>query len=108
VECKTSSIGSWEQYDIVDAGGGFVAFKAHSNNNYLSARLDDANKTVKPVATTIQAWEQFQIVSAGGGMVAFKANANGLYVQSFQNNTTTYPLLAQGAAIGSWETMICQ
>ena len=107
-ECNRTSVGPWEQYDIVDAGGGWVGLKAHANNLYLSADMNNANKLVRAGwATTIGSWEKFQIVNAGGGMVGLKANANGLYVQSNQN-MTNYPLLAQGASIGTWEHFICQ
>ena len=38
-----TSVGGWEQFQIVDAGGGFIALRAVSNGRYVSADTNRAN-----------------------------------------------------------------
>jgi hypothetical protein len=101
------SVGAWEQFDIVDAGGGYVALRSRANNLYVQADMNDANKTLKAAGTAIGAWEKFQFVSAGNGWYGLKSAANGLYV-SADLNVANGPLEAKWATtIGGWEQFQC-
>jgi hypothetical protein len=93
-----TSYGPWEQYQIVDAGGGLVAFKALANNNYVSVQ---SNNQLIAVATTIGANEKFQIIDAGGSDINIKANVNGKFVCA--DISTTLPLTADRTTAGAWE-----
>ncbi|HTA20005.1 MAG TPA: hypothetical protein VK989_11970, partial [Polyangia bacterium] len=108
VMAQASTVSTWEQYDIVDAGGGFVALKSHMNNDYVSADLSvSASAPLRARSTTIGAWEQFKFVQQSNGYYAIQANANGKYV-SARIDTASTPLQALAASPSAWEYFSCQ
>jgi hypothetical protein len=105
---KVSAIGQWEQYDIVDAGGGYVALKSHTNGNYVSADLGvSSSGPLRARSGSIGGWEKFQFVKQSNGYYAIKANANGNYV-SARVDTTFAPLQASAGSANAWEMFTCQ
>jgi hypothetical protein len=95
-----TSVGTWEQFTLVDAGSGNVALLSHANNQYVCA---DNTGTSPLIAnrTAIGTWESFQLIRNSNGTVSFKALANNQYVCA--DNTGTSPLIANRTAIGTWE-----
>src|SRR5689334_9023073 len=54
-----ASVDAWEQFQVVDAGGGFIAFRSIGTGLFVSA--DQARATYAPLVadrTTISSWEQ--------------------------------------------------
>jgi hypothetical protein len=95
-----TAIGTWEQFDLLDAGGGNVALRAHSNNMIVTAE----NAGTQPLIanrTAIGGWETFQLTHNPDGSVSLKALANNNYVTA--ENAGAQPLIANRAAIGTWE-----
>jgi hypothetical protein len=95
-----TAIGPWEQFDLLDAGGGNVAMRAHANNMIVTA--DNAG-TAALIAnrTAIGGWETFQLITNANGSVSLKAFANNNYVTA--ENAGAQPLIANRTAIGTWE-----
>ncbi|MEV7343449.1 xylosidase [Streptomyces sp. NPDC093544] len=95
-----TSVSTWEQFTLVDAGSGNVALLAHANNLYVCA---DNTGTSPLIAnrTSVSAWETFQLVRNANGTVSFRALANNLYVSA--DSTGALPLIANRATIGTWE-----
>jgi hypothetical protein len=95
-----TSVGTWEQFTLVDAGSGNVALLAHANNQYVCA---DNTGTSPLIAnrTSVGTWESFQLIKNSNGTVSFKALANNQYVCA--DNTGTSPLIANRTSIGTWE-----
>jgi hypothetical protein len=55
-----SSVDAWEQFQVIDAGGGFIAFRSIGTGLFVSA--DQARATFAPLVAdraTIGTWEQF-------------------------------------------------
>ena len=100
LQARIGAVGTWERFQVVDAGGGFVALKAMINNQYASAWNDPA-RTLQARIGAIGEWEKFQWIDAGGGFIALKANANGQYVAAWNDSNRT--LQARTGAIGEWE-----
>jgi subtilisin family serine protease len=92
-----TGVGQWEQFDQVDAGGGYVALRAHANGLYVTA----GGGTLVASRATIGAAEKFQFVSNADGTVSLKANANGRYVSA--ENGGDAPLVANRTTVGAWE-----
>jgi len=112
VNAQASGVGTYEQFDIVDAGGGFVAFKAHTNSLYLCADLG-VSTTATPVrarSSSIGAWEKFSLEVQTDGTFAIKANANGKYVAT-AGGCANAPLEAISTTVAqtstSWEKFTC-
>ncbi|MEU4478109.1 GH25 family lysozyme [Micromonospora sp. NPDC023966] len=95
-----TSVGLWEQFDVVDAGGGFVALRARANGMYVVAE-SAGTKALIANRTSIGAWEKFTIINNSDGSISLRANANGRYVVA--ENAGTLPLIANRTSIGPWE-----
>jgi subtilisin family serine protease len=93
------SAGIWEQFDVVNAGGGNVNLRAHANGQYVTAEGAGA-KPLGASRTSPGAWEQFQLVNNADGSVSLKAVVNGQYVTT---GGGTGALIANRATIGPWE-----
>ncbi|WP_406039515.1 S8 family serine peptidase [Micromonospora sp. NBC_00898] len=97
---RSSALGPWEKYDVVDAGSGLVGLRAKVNGKYVTAESAGAKPLIAR-GTAIGAWEKFQIINNTDGTVSLKANINGRYVTA--EKAGTLPLIARGTTIGAWE-----
>jgi hypothetical protein len=108
VMAEASVASTWEQFDIVDGGSGFVALKSHMNNEYVSADLAvSSSGPLRARSTSIGPWEQFTFVKQANGYYALKANANGHYVSARVDQTNS-PLQASASTPNTWEYFSCQ
>jgi type 1 glutamine amidotransferase len=89
-----------ERFDVVDLGGGNVAFRSKANGMYVCAENAGANPLVANRAA-VGAWETFARIANSDGSVSFRAQANGRYVVA--ENAGAAPLIANRTAIGTWE-----
>ncbi|MFF4889482.1 GH25 family lysozyme [Micromonospora chersina] len=95
-----TAVGLWEQFDLVDAGGGFVALRSRANGRYVVAESGGA-KALIANRTAIGAWEKFTVINNSDGSISLRANANGKIVVA--ENAGALPLIANRTAIGPWE-----
>jgi hypothetical protein len=103
VEAVATTVGTWENFTVVDAGGGAIALRALANGNYVSAWQNTTGSPLVALVTAIGGWEKFRWVvtgTAGAGLVAL---ANGQFVSARQDTSGT-PLLAEAARLQGWET----
>lgn len=63
-----SAIGPWEEFQLVDAGGGYVALRSRANNLYVVA--ENGGNSLIANRAAIGPWERFQLV---GGAAAASA-----------------------------------
>jgi len=98
-----TSIGTWEQFDQVDAGDGFIALRARANGRYVTAEAGGATALIAN-RTSVGAWEKFTVIDNPDGTVSLLANANGRYVTA--ENFGTEPLIANRTAVGTWEKFV--
>ncbi|MFF5289351.1 hypothetical protein [Paractinoplanes globisporus] len=95
-----TTIGAWEQFDLLDAGGGNVALRAHANGQIVCAD----NAGVSPLIanrTAVGGWETFQLLRNADGTVSLRALADNNYVTA--ENAGAQALIANRASIGAWE-----
>jgi hypothetical protein len=102
LDASVTQVQDWEQFDVVDAGGGLIALRAHANNNYVSARIDQTNSPLEAIATQIQGWEQFSWLPQSNGTIALQSAANNNYISARTDQTNT-PLDANVTVIQGWE-----
>jgi hypothetical protein len=102
LDANVTQVQAWEEFDVVDAGNGLIALRAHANNNYVSARIDQTNSPLEAIATQVQAWEEFSWLPQSNGTVALQAVANNDYVSARTDQTNT-PLDANVTQIQGWE-----
>jgi hypothetical protein len=91
---------AWEQFDLLDAGGGNIALRAHANNLIVTADNAGASPLIAN-RTAVGPWETFQLIHNPAGTVSLKSLANNLYVTA--EDAGAQPLIANRASIGSWE-----
>src|SRR5947209_2875275 len=77
------AIGTWEQFDEVPAGNGYIGLRSHANGRYVSA---DAGGAAPLVAnrTALGDWEKFRLTGNADGSVSLTAVANGRHVTADQ------------------------
>ncbi|GHO65182.1 hypothetical protein KSC_040740 [Ktedonobacter sp. SOSP1-52] len=105
LDANVTQVQAWEEFDVIDAGNGLIALRAHANNNYVSARKDQTNSPLEAIATQVQAWEQFRWLPQSNGTVALQAVANNNYVSARTDQTNT-PLDANVTQVQAWEQFI--
>jgi hypothetical protein len=81
MNCNRATAQGWEQFTIVDAGGGKVALM--SQGKYVSS--ENGTQAINCNRTSIGAWEQFDWVNNGNGTFSLRGN-NAKFVSS-ENGT---------------------
>jgi beta-glucanase (GH16 family) len=79
--CTRTTASAWEQFLVVDAGGGKVALQ--SMGKYVSS--ENGTQAITCNRTTVSDWEKFDWVPTTDGKVTLRGN-NGLFVSS-ENGT---------------------
>lgn len=95
MRCNRTAIGGWEQFTVVDAGGGKIALR--SQNKYVSSENGAAAITCSRSA--IGDWEKFDWIVNADGKISLRGN-NGRYISS-ENGTAN--MTCTRTAIGGWE-----
>lgn len=102
LNASATQVQAWEEFDVIDAGNGFIALKAHANGNYVSVKIDQTNSPLDAIATQLQGWEKLQWLPQSNGTIALQSQANGDYVSARTDQTNT-PLDANVTLIQGWE-----
>jgi hypothetical protein len=81
MNCNRAVVGGWEQFTVVNAGGGKVALL--NSGKYVSS--ENGTQAINCNRTAIGPWEQFDWINNADGSVSFRGN-NGKYI-SGENGT---------------------
>jgi hypothetical protein len=95
-----TAIGTWEQFDLLDAGNGNIALRAHANNMIVTADNAGASPLIAN-RTAVGQWETFQLIHNSNGTISLRAMANNMIVTA--ENAGASALIANRTAIGTWE-----
>ncbi len=99
-----TSVGSWEKFKVVDAGGGYVYLIANANGKYVYSNGSLSDWPLIAASTTTGTWGKYQWISNGDGTVSLKCIANGKYVCADKGvDPTNVKLITNRSSIGSWE-----
>ena len=99
-----STVDAWEQFQVVDAGSGFIALRSIGTGLLVSA--DQARATYAPLVAdraTISTWEQFSWSDITGGAFTLKGRATNRFVSADLNRGSFAPLVSDRTAVGTWE-----
>jgi hypothetical protein len=94
----------WEQFQVIDAGGGFVAFRSVGTGLLVSA--DQARGAFAPLVadrTTIGTWEQFTWGDISGNTFTLRGRATNRFVSADLNRGSFAPLVSDRTTAGGWE-----
>jgi hypothetical protein len=96
VKCNRNRIGSWEKFNVVDAGSGKVSLKGGQRKG--TKHCADEGNRIKCNRNRIGSWEKFTAVDAGSGKVALKGRHARRYCADEVNRVK-----CNRNAIGRWE-----
>ncbi len=99
-----SSVDAWEQFQVVDAGSGFIAFRAIGTGLFVSA--DQARGTFAPLVAdrgSIGTWEQFTWTDIAGGAFTLRGRVTNRFVSADLARASFAPLVSDRQAAGTWE-----
>lgn len=95
MNCNRSTASAWEQFTVVDAGGGKIALKAM--NKYVSS--ENGTQAITCNRTTFGDWEKFDWIPTTDGKVTLRGN-NGKFISS---ENGTQPMTCTRATASGWE-----
>jgi beta-glucanase (GH16 family) len=95
MRCNRATAQAWEQFTVVDAGGGKIALR--SMNKYVSS--ENGTQAITCNRATIGDWEKFDWIVNADGKISLRGN-NGRYISS-ENGTQA--MTCNRATIGGWE-----
>ncbi len=98
------TVQAWEQFQVVDAGGGFIAFRAVGTGLFVSA--DQARAAWAPLVAdrpTIGTWEQFTWTDLAGGAFTLRGRALNRFVSADLARGTFAPLVCDRTTASTWE-----
>ena len=99
-----STVDAWEQFQVIDAGGGFIAFRAIGTGMFVSA--DQARAAFAPLVAdrpAIGTWEQFTWTDLAGGAFTLRGRATNRFVSADLNRGAFAPLVSDRVGAGAWE-----
>jgi len=97
-----STVDAWEQFQVVDAGGGFIAFRSIGTGLFVSADQNRANALVADRGS-IGTWEQFTWTDIAGGAFTLKGRALNRFVSADLARASYAPLYCDRQAASTWE-----
>ena len=104
ITANSTTAGTAQFFNVVDAGGGKVALLSIANRLYVSNNLNSSDKLMAQFASTIGSWETFSWGDLGSGNFSLYSAASNKYVSCNVNGSNV--LMAQFATtVGSWETL---
>lgn len=96
MNCNRASVQGWEQFTVVDAGGGKIALR--SQNKYVSS--ENGTQAITCNRATFQDWEKFTWISNANGTISLQCN-NGGYISS-ENGAQA--MSSWRTTAGTWES----
>ena len=99
-----ASVDAWEQFQVVDAGGGFIALRAIGTGLFVSA--DQARAAWAPLVAdrpTIGTWEQFTWSDLAGGAFSLRGRSTNRFVSADLARASFGPLVCDRTVVSTWE-----
>src|SRR5262245_57060251 len=76
-----TTVTTWEQFQIIDAGGGFIALRSIGNGRFVSADLNrGAWAPLVADRTSASTWEHFTWTDLAGGAFTLRGRITGRFV----------------------------
>ena len=99
-----STTDAWEQFQVVDAGGGFIAFRSIGTGLFVSA--DQNRGAWAPLVAdrpSISSWEQFTWSDIAGGAFTLRGRATNKFVSADLARASWAPLVSDRTVANTWE-----
>jgi Glycosyl hydrolases family 16 len=99
-----STTGAWEQFQVVDAGGGFIAFRSVGTGLFVSA--DQNRGAFAPLVADRPSpgtWEHFIWTDIAGGAFTLRGRVTNRFVSADLARATWAPLVSDRTVANTWE-----
>lgn len=99
-----STTSAWEQFQVVDAGGGFIAFRSIGTGLFVSA--DQNRGAFAPLVADRPSpgtWEHFTWTDIAGGAFTLRGRVTNRFVSADLARASWAPLVSDRTAAGTWE-----
>jgi hypothetical protein len=96
---------AWEQFQVIDVGGGFIALKSIGTGKFVSADLNRG--TFAPLVAdrdSASTWENFIWADLAGGAFTLTGRVTGRFVSADLNRGAFAPLVSDRVSASTWET----
>jgi hypothetical protein len=101
---RTAAAG-WEQFQIVNIGGGFIALRSVGTGRFVSADMDrGAWAPLVADRPTADTWEHFVWTDLPNGAFTLRGRVTNRYVCADQGRGAWAPLVSDRTTASSWET----
>ncbi|HLJ86369.1 MAG TPA: coagulation factor 5/8 type domain-containing protein [Candidatus Angelobacter sp.] len=100
-----TAVAAWEQFQVIDAGGGLIALQSVGTGHFVSADQNlGSNAPLVADRTAVAAWEQFRWIDLGNGQINLQSVGTGKFVSADLNLGSNAPLVANRTTASLWET----
>ena len=99
-----STTDAWEQFQVIDAGSGFIAFRSIGTGLFVSA--DQNRGTWAPLVAdrgSVGTWEQFTWSDIAGGAFTLRGRATNKFVSADLARASWAPLVSDRTVANTWE-----
>ena len=99
-----TAVNGWEQFQVVDVGGGFIALRSLGTGSFVSA--DQNRGAFAPLVAdraTAGTWEHFSWTDLAGGTFTLTGRVTGRFVSADLNRGAFAPLVSDRTTAGTWE-----
>lgn len=99
-----SGVAAWEEFQVIDAGSGFIALRSVGTGRFVSA--DQSRGAFAPLVadrTAVGTWEQFSWGDLPSGEFTLRGRATNRFVSADLNRGAFAPLVCDRAAASTWE-----
>src|SRR5215831_3424945 len=100
-----TTVGGWEQFQVIDVGGGFIALKSIGTGKFVSADLNRG--TFAPLVAdraSASTWEHFTWADLAGGAFTLTGRVTGKFVSADLARAAYAPLVSDRVSASTWET----
>ncbi|MBV9710617.1 MAG: serine/threonine protein kinase [Ktedonobacteraceae bacterium] len=82
LEAMSHSVKTWEEFDIVDAGNGYITLRSRADGDYVCAQFNETNGPLKASSGVLQSCTEFRWINEGNGKIALQVAAGTSYVSA--------------------------
>ncbi len=100
-----AAVAAWEQFQVIDVGGGFIALRSIGTGQFVSADLNRGSfAPLVADRATAGTWEHFRWTDLAGGAFTLTGRVTGRFVSADLNRGSFAPLVSDRVSASGWET----
>jgi len=100
-----TAVGSFERFQVIDAGNGLIAFKSVGTGLFVSADLNRGSwAPLVADRTRVAGWEQFRWTDLSSTTFTLTGQTTSRFVSADLNRGDFAPLVSDRTAASTWET----